>query len=347
MVRGSRINGKDCIGMAVPNCEIITDLEWCKRLWAAHREVSMPFGDWGLRSKGAEVSGVTPYFLRHAETGTVLPLGLSGEMAVFFGGRVYSERNGFIGPKGGERELFELLLDSGRTFRLLSWDCDPLALTSSAIKAFEVPYNQFWVADPFKDMETYSENRLLPKHTKEFRYLQRKFTYTNLDLPGWRECAERLERYIELTIQSFSKRNARSVYDDDVARKIIFETCEKVYAQNALKLMEISYNSTPCGLAVFVDASGAERATYLLNLYAPSPSDISNGITCAVIRYACISGKPIDGLRGSFTLKKKFGFRPEPAFALVRDPNWIVKPQSDLSPSETLSLYGRHFGSER
>ena len=203
---------------------------------------------------------------------------------------------------------------------------------------------RLWIADPFPDMESYALERLQPKYQKEFRYLQRKFEYAELQPRDRQECAELLERFFELTLESFSKRNAQSVYRDESAQRSILKTCQKAYERNALKMTLLSFKSEPCGLAVFIDEEEAERATYLLNLYAPSPSDISNGVTCAVIRYACQSGKPVDGLRGSFTLKKKFGFRPEPSFALVRDSNWIVRPQSDLSPSELLTLYGRPFG---
>ncbi|MEE2996011.1 MAG: hypothetical protein VX700_02610 [Pseudomonadota bacterium] len=331
----------------MPSCEIITDPDQCERLWLDSRDIALPFGDWSLRMGAARMSDITPYFLRHVATGTVLPLGLAGDMAVFFGGKVYSERNGFLGPSGGEADILEALVETGRSFRLLSWVCDPVALTSSAMAAFEVPYNQFWIADPFHDMEAYSQSRLEAKHVKEFRYLQRKFTYIDLVPENWVECAEKIETYIKLTMQSFAKRNAHSVYSDEVARAIILETCKNAFARNALRMTELEYNEECCGLAVFIDECEAERATYLLNLYAPSPSDISNGVICAVIRYASASGKPVDGLRGSFTLKKKFGFRPEPAFALVRDPNWIVKPQSDLSPSEILTLYGRPFWGEK
>lgn len=327
--------------MVVQDCEVITEPERCQQLWSMHGRASLPFENWDLRVNGAEDSGVRPYFLRHYATGTVLPLGLSENTAVFFGGKIYSERNGFIGPKGGEAALLESLVRSDKAFRLLSWNDDPLGLTSTPMSTFEVPYNQYWIADPFPDVETYAAGRIQQKHVKEFRYLLRKFEFADCNPPTWQACAGLLEGFFGYTMQSFAKRNARSIYQDDVARGIIFRTCEKAHERDALRMTILFYKSEPCGLAVFVDERDAERATYLLNLYAPSPSDISNGVTCAVIRYACKTGKPIDGLRGSFTLKKKFGFRPEPSFALVRDPSWIVRPQSDLSPSEMLALYGR------
>ncbi len=340
----SWVSGKKCIEMGAPHCEIITDLQSCRSLWEANQEEALPFGDWELRAYGAETSEITPYFLRHKELETLLPLGLSGDGVVFFGGKIYSERNGFIGPSGGEAELLELLISSDRNFRLLSWEIDPLGLKFDLVADFEVPYNQFWIADPFPDLESYVSSRLQTKYLKEFHYLQRKFDYTDVSPRDEQECTELIDMFIDFTVQSFAKRNARSVYQDELARRIILKTCLKAYEENALKLTMLSYKSEPSGLAVFIDKKSAKRATYLLNLYASSPSDVSNGVTCAVIQYACRSGKPVDGLRGAFTLKKKFGFRPEPSFALVRDPSWIVRPQSDLSPAEIASLYGRPFG---
>ncbi len=325
------------------DCEIITDPEQCRNLWVEYSSELLPFGRWDLRVRAAKNSHVTPFFLRHSSIGTVLPLGLSDEMFVFYGGKVFGERNGFLGPLGGEAELFDAVVDTGCPFRLLSWDIDPLKLAGKSLIEFEVPYNQYWIADPFSDMETYSNNRLQPKYVKEFRYLQRKYEYNDLAPKSWAQCLEIIEKFIELTIASFAKRNASSVYQDRSAHEIIIHTCMKAYEKKALRMTKLSYKSEPCGLAVFVDEDRAERATYLLNLYAPSPSDISNGVTCAVIRYACRSGKPVDGLRGSFTLKKKFGFRAEPSYALVRDLSWIVRSQSDLSPSEIKALYGRSF----
>jgi hypothetical protein len=338
-----QVSGNFCIGTAVLDCEIITDLEECKNLWTKSHNELLPFGNWSLRVRAAEVSKVRPFFMRHRSIGTVLPLGLSDGKVVFYGGKVYSERNTFLGPKGGESDLFGALIDTGRPFRLLSWNSDPLKLAGTSVLKYEVPYNQFWIVDPFPDVEVYLDNRLQSKHIKEFRYLLRKYEYNDLNPRTAAECLKILERFIELTMESFAKRNAVSIYQESSARGIILATCMKAYEENTLRMTVLEYKSKPCGLAVFVDDERAARATYLLNLYAPSPSDISNGVTCAVIRYACSRGKAVDGLRGSFTLKKKFGFRAEPSFALVRDSTWIARPQSDLSPSEVQTLYGRSF----
>jgi hypothetical protein len=48
--------------------------------------------------------------------------------------------------------------------------------------------------------------------------------------------------------------------------------------------------------------------------------------------------------RGKFSYKSRMGLAPTPMYALVDCPSWSTKLNSDLSPSETLELYGRPFG---
>jgi hypothetical protein len=61
-------------------------------------------------------------------------------------------------------------------------------------------------------------------------------------------------------------------------------------------------------------------------------------------RYCLSRGLRLDALRGAFGLKARYRLTPQPQFALVQDPTWKVRPQTDLDQDALFSLYGRFFG---
>jgi hypothetical protein len=323
---------------------VITDPAACADLWCKQGVDDTVFDDWDLRCALARISDVEPYFVVDEDSGTVLPTGRRGNDLLFYGGRYYSEWNSFRGRAGGERRLMEWLAASGLNFRLLAWKTDPWPYLAPQTREWDVPFNQYWMRDPGSAFED-TLVRLPAKVQKEARYLTRKFTREAVDA---RETAlSRIAEYMDHTVTSFAKRGARCAYAIVEARDSALAVCRAFAARGALRLIELQYNGRDVGLVVLIDDLAYTRAVYLLNLYRPSPSDISNGATVAVLDYACRHGRPIDGLRGAFTLKRKFNFHPLASYALVNDPRWVVRPQTDLDADELHRLYGRAFGRTR
>ncbi len=327
--------------MTIRGVRVVTDLGECAGLWCAHGPAETIFDDWEVRSTLARISGVEPHFVVDESTGTVLPTGLIGEDLTFYGGRYYAEWNTFRGLPGGERKLLDWLASSGFQFRLLAWKSDPCPHLPPRRMAWDVPFNQYWLHNPGREFED-AFTALPAKVGKEARYLTRKYTLETAAAP--QAAMGRIEEYMEHTVTSFAKRGASCAYADREARESALSLCRTYAARGALRLIELRYKDADVGLVVLIDDPSNARAVYLLSLYRASPSDISNGATVAVLDYAYKHGREIDGLRGAFTLKRKFGFTPSPSYALVNDGDWIVQPQSDLDSEELRRLYGRAFG---
>jgi hypothetical protein len=302
------------------------------------------FNDWVLRKALADLDGIAPQFLQDEECGTILPLGLDGDTIVFYGGRFYNERNGFIGPAGGEQRLLAWLAGSSRPFRLLGWDRDPIRFLDSGHVLWDVPYNQNWALDPPPSFDAYqagfSESR-----QRNNRYLVRRYVDTGCvaaEFPDMGDLWSLIETFMGHTAEGFAARGKHSIYEDAGYRRVARILIGYLAERDMLRVFELRNDDTLVGLCVAAETPG--ELVYLLNLYRRQPSRISNAGLLAMIRY-CVGHKlRLDGLRGAFGLKSDYGMKPEPRYALVRDPKWKIRMPTDLSEEATVALYGRRFG---
>lgn len=318
------------------------DPQRCGDLWVAHRR-GLPFDDWELRCALAESYGIKPAFFIDELAESVLPCGKAHGALCFFGGEKYSELNHALGPPGSVTAPLEAAIDSEEVVRLLSWDQDPLEGTGPKLQPFDVPYNQYWVIRPAADLAGYAA-RLPRKTEKELHYLSRKFAFEETAPSQWQALEGHIMRLLAETSSAFAKRNRRFALDDERHRVAALSICETAFRRNALHVIDVIYRGSAVGACVIVDDPDSREAVYLLNLYQPTPSDASNGVTLAAIDYAIARQRRVNGLRGAFTLKRKYGFVPEPSYALVKDPRWQVSKQTDLNEEELRALYGRDFG---
>ena len=299
----------------------ITNLDECKRLWTRR---GLPFGDFEFRRKLAEHDGMEPHFLKSGDT--VLPIGVHNDTFYFYGGLRYNEHNGFIGS-GNERELLRWV--SGTKFRLLAWDSDPLEFADE-MAYYDVPFNQYWI----QRRSFWPHVGSLPKKIeKEINYLLRKYEFRTVK-EDYSDTRNLIDEFIDHTIEAFAKRGASCAYEKN--RELTLFICDLLHRESNLSVIRVCRKGKTVGLAVL---SRGKVNTYLLGLYQKSPSDISNA--CLV---AAMSWGRVDALRGSFTLKKKYGLQPRPSYALVSDSTWVKKKQTDLDESEIRLLYGRGFG---
>lgn len=315
--------------------------EACAALWQAHRPDARLLDVWPLRHALATHYGITPLFLCAPSGGAILPAGLRGETVVFYGGRIYAERNGFCGSEAGADLILAQLANESRPIRLLNWQNDPLPVLASAQRAWDVPYNQYWEFPTFADLDTYLSTRN-KGFRKDFAYAVRRFeivTHATADGQTFLSDAENL---MLRTDQAFAARGRASIYKTDVDRAAILLTLRYFAAQGQLIWISVRYRAALVGLAAIVD-DGLDPGLYLLNLYDPSINDVSAAVLNGVVRYACSRAIGLDGLRGAFGLKPRYGFAPRPAYALVHDADWCITPPADLPDDERMRLYGRDF----
>lgn len=296
---------------------------------------------WPLRHALATHYGVTPLFFCTPENETILPAGLRGETIVFYGGRIYAERNGFCGSLAGADMILAHLARESRPVRLLNWQNDPLPFLAGAQHAWDVPYNQYWELPAFTDLDTY-----LAAHSKGFRkdfaYAARRFEIDIHTATEGQAFLPDAEDLMLRTDQAFAARGRASIYKNDLDRAAILLTLRHFSTQEQLIWVSVRYQAALVGLAAIAD-DGSDPGLYLLNLYDSSINDVSAAVLNGAVRYACGRAIGLDGLRGAFGLKPRYGFVPRPAYALVRDTDWRITPPADLPDDERIRLYGRDF----
>lgn len=315
----------------------------CEALWRGASAADPFFHDWALRAELARLCSMEPCFLVNERTGTILPAGTLAGKLYFFGGLRYSERNGFLGRPGGEREIFGYLEQEKLRFRFLSWQNDPMPYLSPSSRGWDVPYNQYWMLSGFQSFDQYLAH-FPESRRKQYQYFVRKFPAgLHADCP-FSEIEGLLEPFFGHTIESFRKRNKSCVYEDAQFRKSVSVVLAHFHQKGMLRLIGLTFKSAAVAWAVFAEDRQSRQAVYLMILYKESPANAFSAALLSIIQYCTDRGLLLDGMRGAFTLKPKLGFRPAPSYALVNDDTWRVKAQEDLSHPELLALYNRDFG---
>lgn len=332
--------------------KVITDISICEQIWQRHHQDVGLFDDWSVRARLAALADITPCFLEDQKTGTVLPLGVRSGELTFFGGDYYCEYNDFIGPVGGEQSLLTHLERDTRPFRLLSWRADPMQHLNERQSAWDVPFNQAWTFDPPSSFEIYQAG-FSASRQKDNRYLLRRFV--NLErMNTWHDADAAwtvIDRYMDYTAEVFRARERSCIYDSRPYREVVQTLIKIAVAKGWLRTIEIvddraeSVRHQDVALGVLIEVPGSGKAVYLLNLYRARPNAASNAVQIGLIQYCIEQGVKLDAMRGAFSLKSRYGLSPQPCYALVRDPNWTIRPQTDLDEQALLNLYGRDFGS--
>jgi hypothetical protein len=247
-----------------------------------------------------------------------------------------------LGPSGGERAIFDHLKRTGTPFRLLSWERDPISFFASDSMDWDVPYNQYWMVRDVRSFEDFLQ-RLTASRRKEARYLLRRFEIETDD-DGGRVLPETVRTLMDATAQSFIRRGRGCIYTDGHFRETAGLVLHSFRARKMLRAVHLRHEGALVGLGIFGEAPASRRAVYLFNLYADRPNDVSAAVLLAIVRYCADRGLVLDGMRGAFSLKNKYGFQPEPSYAVVNDGTWKRGLAGDLSPDEAEALYGRKFG---
>ena len=339
------MSGKDVAKTEMPQTATValeTNVSVCERLFRDHCPTSRLLNRWELRSSLADFFGVTPYFLRSTEHNTVLPLGMSSGKICFFGGSIYSEHNGFFGPTGGERAILDALRQETKPIRLLAWKADPAPFLTGEILKWDVPYNQYWNLPAYDSFDQYLE-ALKPSRVDHINYLMRRFRFETVHEPNHDEWDPLIDDMMLMTSMSFKKRGRASVYGDKKIREAICLTLRVFSKIGSVVITSAFLGASRVGVGIILREREAEECVYLLNLYTTDVNDSSAAVLLSVIKHASEGHLKIDGLRGAFGLKQKYGFLPHPSYALVRDSNWRILPQADLTKAELKTLYGRDF----
>ena len=143
--------------------------------------------------------------------------------------------------------------------------------------------------------------------------------------------------------RSFKKRGRQFQYEHHTRRQVL-KICLQEFIQHAsLWSLSVKFEGRLVGVGLMVEQAAVGEAVYFANFYRSTPNNVSGAVIISVIEHAIDRGLILDGIRGGFRLKPRYGFQPEPAYAVVNDSNWEVRLNNDLTKKEICDLYGRDF----
>ena len=304
------------------------------------------FSNTALRKKINEFYSPHNY-LGFYENGDFIPLVEKNGLVTFYGG-IRQDGYNFI-PENNIliNETLNYLITKKYNFRLLSIKNDVYELLDNSNKIFDVPFNQRWI---YKNINNFDINSIYNVVSSSSRKKIRKSLklyddYNFLDVK-YDNTKETLLDIINRQIDSFGRRNKKSGW---VGQERLFCDIIDFFSKNyKLIIREIS-------------KGGKLKATYFLvyndfsiKYYFSSVNDVNDQNISFLMFYDMLNRAKqiskdygqsfLDGMRGSFTYKKRMGFTPVPLYALVKDPSWKFFFDTDLELQETKDLYSRNFG---
>lgn len=298
------------------------------------------FNEWEIRERMARLSGITPILIENTENNDAILLGKNLAGYRFYGGDFFNERNRIY---GSQESFFCFLNKVGKRFkpiRLLSLDKDVPSLLRAESAFLEVPYNQYWVFPRQNNFEKFLSLKS-PKRRKRIRsFFKRgaihieKISTNPLDndsiltLMGLHSC-------------SLEKRGIKSANRNLLFLQCLRDLYEYLLRNSDLYEIHAKSGNETVGYGSVAIGKHWKHAVYLVNFYNPSNSDASHMVISGAINLACQLDVSLDGMRGSFGLKRAYHFKPEPTYAFVNDPSWIARPQTDLTEQQLFQLYGR------
>ena len=298
------------------------------------------FQVWDLRHELAALSGATPLLLRDASNQAALPLAEMNGRIGFFGGRYFNERNRIPGGEDHVQALLQSLTRMQGPVRLLSLEQDLAHLRGATSGLRDVPYNQYWEFTPQGEFEDYLQSRSA-KRRKRIRSF-------------FRNDQIRIERLLSNPMDDPAVRALMKAHGDGFAARqrsttnfdpLYHRSLEIVFGyalrHAALYGIWARQDEAAVGFGTLIVSPAWRHGVFLTNFYLPSYSDASHMVVSGIIKAAYELKVAVDGMRGAFGLKKLFRFSPVSSYALVRDANWKVQEQGDLTPQEIQALYGR------
>lgn len=299
------------------------------------------FQEWELRDRLAGICSVSPLVACDDSAGVEFLFGLEGNTVSFFGGRFYNERNAFPVALPTAPEVITAALACGSRARFLSIESDPIRIAEATSRIREVPYNQYWVFDPPDGWDNYLSTR----SSKRRKRIRGFFKNDAVSIQHVHR-QNPLDDTAVMELMEMHDASLRARDREPASADPVFHTCLRATLDYLLKLdclYEVRAHDGPSlvGYGIIAYRTCWRHAVYLVNFFDPAHGDASHMVIAAATKFGCDRGVPIDGMRGSFGLKRSFKFSPEPAYALVADPNWIVRVNNDLSSEEELNLYGR------
>ena len=273
----------------------------------------------------------------------VIPLVVKNNLVTFFGG---TQHNVHTLPNNGPllNSMLSYLKKENYRFHLSSIIKDYFDLLEESNKYFDVPYPVEW---HYKQVQHYDIENILEglsgKKRRRIKYLMNKsqnYTFTTLTFT---EFKAQFSLLIKKHINYFSERGKETFWKGK--ENLLLELLTFLNKEENLFIRLVKLKQDMVGIYILV-YNNKEMIFYFISSLKKDNNDISQIMYLDKLQIAKqIATKTtitqLNGLRGGFTNKIKFGFMPVPLYALVNNDNWIVQTDSDIDPESYESVYGR------
>lgn len=289
-------------------------------------------------------------YLFFSDADTLIPLVVKDNIVTFIGGTKHNHHNTFPNSPIFINEVLTYLKQHNYQFQLLSFKKDIFDILDSKYKKYDVPfppewnYNQPNIFDEqifihtFTGKERWSLKRVLKK-TENYVFKTISFETFEHDFNS----------ILQQHVNYYHSRNKTSVWKGD--EKLLLDIIRYFNTSHKLLIRIIQNENKLVGIYIIV-YNDTEMIFYFGGSLDSKDHYISKAIYFDMLNEARKLSKQygfteLKGLRGSFSNKQRFHFKPSALYALVKDPKWIVSRDNTLTEELAQTLYKREFGVEQ
>lgn len=288
-------------------------------------------------------------FIEHDDD--VLPLVSKHGLATFYGGTTHNAATRLPTSPPLINEALRHLSLEGYRFQFVSISNDVFPYLSPEHKQYDVPYKVEWHHHDIRryNPEILKEGCTGKKLWSWKRIFRKKDSYTFVTI-DFETLERRFDELMKAHNAYFQERDKASVWSG--TESLLLQILANFSRHHQLFIRLILKDDEPRALYTIVYTT-TEMIYYFGGSMNHSDQFVSKIMyldmleqTAIIARASGSSVESLNGLAGAFTNKPVFGFSPKPLYALVKDPNWIIRPDPDIEPTLYYKTYGRRFGIE-
>ncbi len=289
-------------------------------------------------------------YLFFREGDDLVPLVAKEGMATFYGGPQFNHAN-FLpeNPKLLDTML-KYLVEQDYRFRLLSVNNDIFSLLDPAFRKYDVPYQPEWhykKPEVFQ-AETFIEQFSVRKIRRSYRYAFIKKREYRFETIPFGQFVNIFPQIMKKHRNYFRQRGLKSAWE---GKEELLLSILGYFEKNEQSLIRCIYRDDEPAALYTIVYDQKEMLLYFGGSLETKDHYISKIWYYDMLEHATtiarkLNIESINALRGNYATKRRFGFTPHPLYALVRDPQWHIRRDSEISDEEYCRIYGRDFGAE-
>ncbi len=288
-------------------------------------------------------------YLFFCDGGDVIPLVLKDNLVTFYGGTRHNHSNALPDNPALINEMLDYLDKQGYAFQLLPISSDYFSCLNSDHKVFDVPFQPEW---HLTDVHIYDQETFLAstsgKKRWSYKRVLRNMQHYEFETVSHQSFKANFSYIMDAHFRYFSERGKLSAWHN--MEHLLYEILACFAEHEHLLIRQIRRDKDIVAVYTIVYNS-REMIYYFGGSLKKDDHYVSKAMYFDMLETARqlasqLNLSMLNGLRGSFSNKKSFGFEPIPQYALVKDDNWIVRRDPDICEQQHERVYGRQFGIE-